>query len=221
MGPRPWAQGPHGGSGLRGHTEGGGADSEAVVFPVFSVKGYCVAGSGVSVLPGEACGCEPERQDLLDTSPRSHCALGFGVPSGPSGTGFQGTWSALLAMSRVPPRPIPPGASPGHVDASVCALNPNVVDLCVQHLSVSSWGTCASVLHTPPFCSHFALITISKALSPNGHGGQGSPCDFGDTVQPLVALSTSLPSEHAMSPRLCTDREGLRRDVDVGESAAF
>lgn len=175
-----------------------------------------MAGSGVSVLPGKACGCEPERQDLLDTSPRSHWALGFGVPSVLSGTGLQGTWSALLVMSQLPPRPIPPGALPGHVDASVCAPNPDMVDLCVQHLSVSSWGTCPSGLHTPPFCSHFALITISKALSPNSCGGRGSPCDFGDTVQHLVALSASPPSEHAVSPRLCTDREGLRRDVDAG-----
>lgn len=141
-------------------------------------------------------------------SPRSHWALGFGVPSGPSGTGLQGTWSALLAMSRVPPWPIPPGASPGHVDASVCAPNPDVVALCVQHLSVSSWGTCPSGLHTPPFRSHFALITISKALSPNGRGGRGSPYDFGDTIQPLVALSASPPSERAVSPRYAQTGRG-------------
>lgn len=39
--------------GLRGHTEGGGhRRSEAAVFRAFSIKGNCVAGSGVSVFLG-------------------------------------------------------------------------------------------------------------------------------------------------------------------------
>ena len=59
------------------------------------MKGNHVADSGTSVFPGEACGCDLERQDLPDTNPRSHWALGFVVPSGPSGTELRGTWSAL------------------------------------------------------------------------------------------------------------------------------
>ena len=72
------------------------------------------SGLGRKRVPGEVCGRDPERQDLPDMSPRSHWALGFMVPSGPSGMGLQGTCSALL----VPRRPIPPAASPGRVDAS-------------------------------------------------------------------------------------------------------
>ena len=106
---------------------GGHRLSEAAVFRTFFMKGNHIADSGASVFPGEACGCDLERQ----------VSLGSGV-RGP-------LWSVGDGASRhvvgsVGPSLADPSRSLSGACGCVCAPNPHVVTLCVQRFSVSSWG---------------------------------------------------------------------------------
>lgn len=175
------------------------------------------SGLGRKRVPGEACGRDPERQDLPDTSPRSHWALGFMVPSGPSGMGLQGTCSALL----VPRRPIPPAPSPGRVDASA-PLAPRGHPLCSASLPgpPSPWVrtrvlSVSASLPGPlnlwvraPLMRSFDLSHLLKGLVPERPQGRAHPVNLGMQLSPWRPSAPASPWDGAASPRLCTDVEG-------------